>query len=147
MGRAMKQCQTTNKDSKVKLEEKRTKTKAIFVNKNKASLTVTKFDGCVVTNDTAADFIVSKKGYGDLVVELKGKNVEHGAAQTTATAEYITREKLRQGKIAGLIVCRRYPKEDTTLQRLQLAFAKKFNGPLRTSEKIEYDFEKCFAFA
>lgn len=140
----MKQCQIIKSDSKVKIEEKRTKTKAIFKNPQKGNLIVTSFDGCVVDNGTAADFIISKTDFGDLIVELKGRDVEHGATQTMATAEYITEKKFRNGKIAGLIVCRRYPKEDSILQRRQLAFAKKFKGPLRTSEKIEHDFENCF---
>lgn len=143
----MKQCQIIKTDSKVKVEEKKTRTKAVFNNPSKGELVVTSFDGCVVANDTAADFIVSKNGFGDLIVELKGRDVEHGATQATATADYITRNKMRQGRIAGLIVCKRYPKEDSILQRRQNAFAKKFKGPLKTSEKIEHDFTKCFLFS
>lgn len=140
----MKQCQIIKTDAKIKISEKRTRTKAIFKNPKKIELVVTSFDGCVVANNTAADFVISREKFGDLIVELKGRDVEHGATQTMATAEYLTVNKARQGKIAGLIVCKRYPKEDSILQRRQLAFAKKYQGPLRTSEKIEHDFEKCF---
>jgi hypothetical protein len=142
----MKKCQISKKESNIKLTEAKTGRKAIFKNELKENIILTSFDGCVVKNDTAADFVLSKTKIGDLIVELKGRDVEHGATQVMATAEYLTSNKHRNGLIAALIVCRKYPKEDSIVQRRQLAFAKKFKGPLKVSEKTVYEFEKCFSF-
>jgi hypothetical protein len=104
-------------------------------------------DGCVVKNALAADWVVSKQGIGDIIVELKGRNVEHAAKQINATATLWTDEKLRVGRLAALVVATQYPRANTMMQKAQAAFAKKFNAPLHVVTKNnEYCFEKVLSF-
>ncbi|TPL79017.1 hypothetical protein FJ950_29205 [Mesorhizobium sp. B2-3-14] len=141
----MQNCQSTSKASQIKVEEKGKR--AIFLNPKKEKLVRTMFDGCVVNNAIAADWIVSKNGIGDVIVELKGCKIEHAADQICATAKYLTDHGHRQGKVSGLIVCSRYPSEDSTFQRIQLRFAKTFNGPIRAVNKVAVmTFDNALAF-
>ena len=76
---------------------------------------------------------MSRKALGVLVIEFKGKNVEHATKQIMETADFIKNVDLdiHAGKIAGLIVCRRLPAgASTDVQRQQVAFRKAYKGRL-----------------
>jgi hypothetical protein len=139
-------CSEVTEDPLIVLYDKN-KQKACFRNPKRSKHTKHRVDGCMICDAVAADWVLSKSNCGDLIVELKGKNVEHGAKQIFQTAVYWTERKLRTGKLAGLIVARQYPRASTTIQRKQNEFAKKFFGPLRvvTSFK-ELDFESMLEF-
>jgi hypothetical protein len=121
--------------------------KAVLLNKNRQRYVRTRFDGCVVKNETAADWILSKPKVGDLIVELKGCDVDHAAWQVTCTARYLRDNTLQSGpKIGGIIISSRYPSEDTKFQRLQLKFAKGFKGPLRSFNRmVEIEFDRAIS--
>lgn len=141
---ALGDCQSETKVSRVKVEENGKK--AVFVNDKKEKFVRTAFDGCVVKNGIAADWVVSKKGVGDVIVELKGRDVERGTKQVHATAEWLTNNNARNGAIAGLVVCRQYPRESTIAQRAQLAFKNVFDGLLHVRcSNQEYDFESLLS--
>ena len=91
----------------------------------------------------AADWVVSKCKVGDVIVELKGKDVEHATKQVVATAKLWKQKGLCQGKLAGLIVCSQYPKASTSVQKKQQAFASEFSGQLHVrTRNREYDLEQ-----
>jgi hypothetical protein len=138
-------CQKLTKASKISVSERgRT---ATFVNEERRHYVKTQFDGCVLRETTAADWVVSKPPVGCVIVELKGKNVEHAVRQVLATAKYWLAGKLLEGRIAGLIVCARYPRVDTTVQRSQQEFTKQFKGPLHiVCRNGEYDIECVLSF-
>lgn len=116
--------------------------KATFLNPEKHAHWKIRVDGCVVENALAADWVVAKIGLGDVVVELKGKDVEHATKQVHATAALWTREKLRQGRMAALIVATQYPRASTKVQKAKAAFAKRFGAPLHVvTHNAEYVFE------
>ena len=60
--------------------------KAIFLNPENAPIKKVRIDGCLIVGDTRrADFIVSKPGVVDVIVELKGKDIYHAKDQIVAT--------------------------------------------------------------
>lgn len=138
-------CKTITTDSRITVFERGKA--ATFINDGRDEMVKTKFDGCVPINGVAADWIVSKQHLGDVIIELKGKNVEHGAKQIHATAQYWRSEGHVCGKIAGLLVCTRYPRASTSIQKSQQAFQKLFSGPLHVVTKnYEYQIENVLSF-
>src|SRR5688572_5679216 len=128
-----KECEEVTRVKRVKVEE--IGRKATFINDNKAVYRKTQMDGCVVVNAMSADWVVSRNQVGDVLIELKGRNVEHAVKQIRATAEFLTEGGFREGQIAGLIVCSQFPKASTSVQRAQAEFAKNFKGPLHVVTK------------
>ena len=123
------------------------KQRAIFVNEDKALFIITRVDGCVTHNETAADWVVSKENVGDVVIELKGRDVDHAVQQVRATADFWRDQGLRIGQIAGLIVARQYPRSSTRVQRAQQAFARSFRGALHVAtSNSEFQIERVLEF-
>ena len=139
-------CQERVDHSKIVLAEGRRK--ATFLNEERRNYVKTKMDGCVVKNETAADWVLSKLAMGDLVIELKGGDVEHATKQVDATAQYLQNHNLRIGRIAALIVAQQLrPAASTTVQRAQQSFSKKFSGPLHVAtSNYEFVFERVLEY-
>lgn len=64
-------------------------------------------DGCLIMEGPAADWILSRSGFGDLIVELKGRDVGHALVQTQSTLEDWSGHAEREAgsRFAVLIVC------------------------------------------
>lgn len=138
-------CQQKKTETKIKIEERGKK--VIFLNPARAQFIVTHVDGCLVKGVIAADRIVTKADIGDVVIELKGGDVEHGAKQVTATTDFWIRSQNVKKKLAGLIVCTQYPRADTRMQKLQQAFVRKFGAPLHViCGARELELEKVLSF-
>lgn len=132
--------------TQVKVEEKNRK--AVFLNQEHIAHTKIRMDGCVVRNATAADWVVTKEGVGTVIVELKGKDVEHGARQVTATAQYLKDQNYAMPKVAALIVASSYPKASPTIQKSQSKFFRQFKGPLHVVTRNEtFTFERVLSAA
>lgn len=130
--------------SKVKLGENGKS--AVFLNKQRQSFFVTRVDGGLVHNECSADFVVTKPSVGDLIVELKGKEVGRACEQVMATVELLRKCDRSRGPVAGLVVCTRRPATDTKSQRLQNGFLRLYHSRLRICEgNKEYEFESFFA--
>jgi hypothetical protein len=137
-------CQESTAVSLVKVEEGNRK--AVFRNSARENIVKTQFDGCVEVEGPRADWVISKAGLGDVVVELKGKDVDHAVKQVDATAKFWRKSNLSNGKIAGLIVCRQYPRASTGVQRAQDNFRSVHNGFLHVVTKNEtFELEKIFS--
>jgi actin-like ATPase involved in cell morphogenesis len=120
--------------------------KAVFKNPSLVAHEKIQMDGCVVVNETAADWVVRKPGIGTVVVELKGGDVEHGAKQVDATADFLKKHNQIVGKIAALIVSTSYPKSSTTIQKAQALFFRKHKGPLHVvTRNCEFTFERVLS--
>lgn len=138
-------CRSATTVSKIKVEE--LGRKATFQNGPRETFWSTQVDGCLVVNSVAADYVVSKEGVGDVVVELKGKDVRHGTEQIFATASLWTTSKFRMGGIAGLIVARQYPRVSSQVQRAQQRFSRVFRGPLHVvTSNREYEFTRVLSY-
>lgn len=133
-------CQERTSVSKIKVEERGRK--AIFLNPNGEEYIKTKVDGCLLINQLASDWIVSKATAGDVIVELKGVDVAHGIKQVLATAQYWHLNGHRAGRLAALIVCRQYPKIATVVQRGIAALTKQYQAPLHiVARNAEYSID------
>ncbi|MCC5069112.1 NIL domain-containing protein [Xanthomonas campestris pv. raphani] len=124
-----KECQEKTKSSIIKVSDKGS-THATFLNKENFSYTVVKFDGCVVKNAIACDWIIEKAGVGRLVVELKGSDVDHAAEQIAAALRFLQEKGLKDLKVAALIICSRYPSIDTKVQRIKQRLARDYRAPV-----------------
>jgi hypothetical protein len=104
--------------------------KATFENPLRKKHFVYEVDGCMVDNETASDFVVAKVGFGDLIVELKGRDVDHAVKQIFATVQLWGHFGLRNGRLAALIVCSQYPRSSKSVRRAQQKFASAFKEKL-----------------
>lgn len=133
-------CEIVN-HSYIKVEERGRK--ATFRNAENLSYRTVRFDGCICKHTLGADWIVERDRIGQIIVELKGRNVEHGFKQVVATANYLMHNNLRHGKLCALIVSSQSPRVSTIRQRFALRFAKEFRGRLHiSSSKSEFEFSK-----
>jgi hypothetical protein len=108
-------CVEAVRHSKVKVEEQGRK--AVFLNPDQALIKKVHVDGCLMTGTgPKADYIVSKPGVVDVIVELKGKDVPHARDQIVATLPVWRAHPPFSSKIAGLIVCSRSPLSSSELQ-------------------------------
>lgn len=133
-------CEIVN-HSYVKVEERGRK--ATFRNEEKLSYRTVRFDGCICKHTLGADWILERDRIGQIIIELKGRNVEHGFKKIMSTAKYLVDNDLRHGKLCALIVSSQSPRASTIRQRLALRFAKEFRGRLHiSSSKSEFEFSK-----
>ncbi|MEI4517828.1 MULTISPECIES: hypothetical protein [unclassified Stenotrophomonas] len=140
--------------SRVKVEENGRS--AIFVNEEKRTFHRVKVDGGLVKDTLCADYVVSKQDVGSVVIELKGTDIEHAVDQIDATVTIMKsckapkakgRRGIAQLPMAGLIVCSKYPRADTTFQKKQKKFVAKHGSPLHcVSGKGEFFIEKVLSF-
>lgn len=140
-------CRTQTTDSKVKVEEG--KRSAVFKNASRSIFYRTRVDGCLIRNTVAADFVVTKSEVGSVVVELKGIDVEHAVEQVSATVRQLQgcSAAARVHPVAGLVVCARYPRFDTKLQRLTKVFVATHRAPLHVvARNDEYELDRVLAF-
>ncbi|WP_306393237.1 hypothetical protein [Telluria beijingensis] len=133
------------KHSKIKIEENGRK--AIFLNATKETFHLVQVDGALLKNVVASDFVLAKLKVGDLVIELKGMDVDHAVEQVFETASYWRDKNYRQGGIAALIVSSRVPAFNTKIAKYAARFKKSFNGPLHVvSQNREFTFERALSF-
>ena len=140
-------CAKKTNDSKIKLSEKKSKSHVVFLNLERETYFVIRVDGCVVRNEVASDFALSKLGIGEIIVELKGMDVDHAVEQIMATSKMWKEKKYISGKIAGLVICTRKPSFDTKVARFASKFMKEFKAPLHVvSGSKELKFENILSF-
>lgn len=134
-------CTTITSVSQVKVSDKRSAS-AIFVNDQGRTYELVQFDGCVISQTAACDWIVEIAGNGKVAVELKGCDLDHAVDQILGALNYLRSNSLDSPRVAGLIVCSRYPKIDTKIQRAKQKMKKEFGAHLTirsNGSKIEFD--------
>ena len=138
------ECITTSKASKIKVEENNKS--AVFLNPEKHLFHKIRIDGCVITKGKRADYLVQKEKVGQVIVELKGKNILHAADQIKATLHHIQPHTQEYRKIAGLIVCHQVPSgANTQLQKRKVEYFKAYQMHLHAvAQNEEYVFENVF---
>jgi hypothetical protein len=138
-------CCTETRVSRIKVEQ--FGRKAVFINDQNTVHQSIQVDGCVIQNEKAADYVVSRAAFGDVIVELKGKDVEEAVKQVEATAKHWIANGYCTGKIAALIVSTQFPKANTSVRRAQERFAKAYKSPLHVVTKnYEGRMEAVFSF-
>jgi hypothetical protein len=135
------ECVEAIRHSKVKVEEQGRK--AVFLNPDKALVKKVIVDGCLIKDAVLkADYIVSKPGFVDVIVELKGKDVPHARDQIVATLPVWRANPPFSPKVAGLIVCSRSPMSSSELQNMKakLLIRHKLWLEVDESGRKEYEF-------
>jgi hypothetical protein len=134
-------CIQTVCDSKPKVEENGRK--AVFLNPENAPIKKVRVDGCLIVGASPkADYIVSKPGAVDVIVELKGKDIHHAKDQIIATLPFWRAYPPFSGKIAGLIICSRSPMSSSELQVMtaKVMIHHRISLTVDESGRREYDF-------
>jgi hypothetical protein len=127
--------------SKVKVEENGRK--AVFLNPDNLLVKKVTVDGCLSKDaGLKADYIVSKPGVVDVIVELKGQDVPHAKDQIIATLLMWRTHPPFSSKIAALIVCSRSPLSSSELQIMKAKVLIRYRLWLEVDEsgKKEYQF-------
>jgi len=133
-------CIQTVCDSKPKVEENGRK--AVFLNPQRAEVKKVKVDGClIVGSGPRADYIVSMPGVVDVIVELKGKDIEHARDQIVATLPAWKAHPPFSAKVAGLIVCSRSPLSSSDLQVMKAKVSKNYGMSLTVDESGNKEYE------
>lgn len=117
-------CTETVDHSRVKVEEGGMK--AIFLNPNRSQYVKGRIDKCLVMDGVRADYFVSGESK-TVIVELKGKNLEHACDQVFAAARHENVKPHISGQIGFLIICSRFPSLTTSVQLAKVK-AKKIYG-------------------
>lgn len=133
--------------SKIKLSDKGSLRHAVFLNPEREEHTKRRMDGGYMKNQTAADWMLSKKGCGDVFLELKGGDVKHAIEQVAATAEFALANDLVCGSMAALVLCTEHPGFNTKMQRLIQEFTMRYKGPVHARNRSgEFVFEHVLSF-
>ena len=135
-------CTETKTDSKIKVEGHTRK--AVFGNSERSEIKTVEVD-CWLASETGpkADHVVSKPGVVDVVVELKGKNIEHALEQVLATCTRWKDVPPFSKKLGALIVFSRSPERSATIDNWKKRFLKTYGIwlEMKKNNETEYRFE------
>ncbi len=113
------------RDSKVKITDPGTARRAILLNPDRVQVRRINMDRCLApAGEVAADFVVSKPDFVDVIVELKGKNVDHAVDQIESTWAFWGRhwEHKAAQPISAWIMCSEYPRASPKVARYRESF-------------------------
>ena len=142
-----KRCIKATRVPKIKFKE--SGKRAVFLNAGKEQFAKIRADGCVIKSGKSADFLLAKKDYCDIIIELKGKDVETGVKQVERTYEFWKANGLFASKRhAALIVSAGSPPRfNTTVQGVRDRFREKYNAPLHVvTGMYEYQIGAVLSF-
>lgn len=108
------------RDSKIRVDDPGTARKAILLNPERVQVRRIRMDGCLAPiGQVAADWVVSKPKDVDVIVELKGKNVDHAVEQIESTRTFWSgHPEYVAGQVLGAwIICSEYPSASTKVAR------------------------------
>jgi hypothetical protein len=114
---------TQSKSFKLIVVSERGKT-AVFENLKFETYEVTKVDGCVKCDGAKVDFSVADCTGRRVLIELKGRDVEHGIEQISNTMVCMRKAGISATNVAALIVCTKVPIAVSRSQRLVAALKK-----------------------
>ena len=138
----LESCTETKKDSKIKVEAHTQK--AIFDNSGRAKIKIVDLD-CWLAADTGpkADHIVSKPDVVDIIVELKGKGIDHALKQILASHARWKAAPPFSKRIGGLIVFSRSPDRSASMDDTRKRFLQTHGIWLEMNKnnQTEYRFE------
>jgi hypothetical protein len=135
-------CARVVSNSKIKVEAN--KRKAIFDNSDRVEIKIVDVDCWLETEATLkADYIVCKPDLVDVVVELKGKDIDHAVEQIVATVARWKEVPPCSKKIGGLIVFTRSPERSAAIDDIKKRLLKNHGLWLEMNKnnQAEYRFE------
>ena len=117
---------------------------AVFDNGDMATIHVTDVDCWLKNADCLkADFVVSKPKVVDVIVEIKGANIDHAVKQIISTAEQWRKASAITTILGGLIIFTRSPESSASLanRKRKLRDKHRIHLELGKNGKTEYRFE------
>ena len=139
---SLQACTDELNDSKITV--KRDGRRATFDNSDHAIIKCVDVDCWIPSNDTVkADYIVSKPGVVDVIVELKGKDIDHAVKQVVATLAIWRTAPPFSKKIGGLIVFTRCPVSAAQVGDMKKRLLQQHDlwMEMDKDQKTEYRFE------
>lgn len=118
---------------------------ATFLNAQKARIKKIDVDCWLAASKTAkADYLLSKPGVVDVIIELKGKDIDHAVEQVLATLQTWRALKLNSPRFGGLIVFTRSPQRSAMLDNLKLRLLERNKIWLEMGKSglKDYEFER-----
>lgn len=110
---------------KIRVDDPGTARTSILLNPEKVWVRRIRMDACLAPiGQVAADWVVSKTHVVDVIVELKGRNVDHAVDQIEATLNFWGNHE-EHGKdqpIGAWIICSEYPRASTKVARYRESF-------------------------
>lgn len=126
-----KDCSTSYEQKKITLRDPENRSKAIVkIESNKdIKFDVIDFDGCLMKEKTACDFVVTTEHKEALYVELKGSDLKHAYAQIEAAAVHFKTAHSKHKKTGIISFSGKFgtPKTKTTLNALDRTLKKKYS--------------------
>jgi hypothetical protein len=135
-------CTEDLSDSKITV--KRDGRRATFDNANRTTIKRVDLDCWISSTDAVrADYIVSKPGSVDVIVELKGQDIAHAVEQIIATLVKWWKAPPFSNKIGGLIVFTRCPIRAAEIGGMKKRLLVKHGlwMEIDKDQKTEYSFE------
>ena len=131
---------------KIKVSDPGTGKSIVLLNPEKTPVRRIQLDGCLMpAGSVAADSLVSIPRKVDVIIELKGKNVDHATRQIEAAWSFWSKHSEYEANqsIGAWILCSEYPRADLKINRLKEAFRQR-GGVLFVSTRTgeERTFEK-----
>src|SRR5579871_433081 len=139
---SLQDCTEELRDSKVAV--KRDGRRASFDNAEHALIKRVDLDCWLQSNEEVrADYILAKPGLVDVIVELKGKDIDHASEQIVATHRKWKTAPPFSKKIGGLIVFTRCPKSAAELGDMKKRMLRQYDlwMEIDKDQKTEYRFE------
>lgn len=112
LAKSSSECIEQVRHSRIRVHDAGTGKSAVLLNLGRERVRKIRMDGCLApVGEHAADFVVSHPKIADVIVELKGRDVNHACAQVEATwAFWRSHKEYKEGHTEGaLIVCTQYP--------------------------------------
>jgi hypothetical protein len=141
--------QCTESLSHTKITVKANGRVATFLNPGRMPIKKVDLDCWLRTTTSAkADYVISKPGNVDIIVEIKGKDIDHAIEQILATLALWKAVPPYSAKFGGLIVFSRSPERSATLGDVKKRLLEKHKIWLEMGKSglKEYSFE-TFAIA
>jgi|ERR1017187_5560971 hypothetical protein len=134
-------CTEESNDSKITV--KRDGRRATFDNSVRATIKCVDLDRWIPAAHVRADYILSKPGVVDVIVELKGKDIQHATDQIVATLAKWKNAPPFSKKIGGLIVFTRCPMSAAQTGDIKKRLLRKYDlwMEIDKDQKTEYQFE------
>lgn len=117
---------------------------ATFLNPDRAKIKRIDIDCWLFSSESAkSDFLISKPGTVDVIVELKGKDIHHAIEQILATLTLWRKNEQCSAKVGGLVVFTRSPERSAVLDNLKLRLLVKHKIWLEMGKSglKDYEFE------
>lgn len=139
---AIDRCTRSNKDSKIKVEANGRK--ATFLNPGHVKIKIVDLDCLLASRQVIrADHIVSKPGFVDVIVELKGKDLKHAEQQILRTLQHWKAAIPFSPQFGGLIIFSRSPENAAAISDMKKRMLEQHGLwlELNKSGQTEYDFK------